>query len=191
MRGCACRERSATWCFVGLRSSKLDRIRERMNHSEYVIDRGARDKASQIFRGLISGKISNNAFADACPGTDDRAVLAIWDTAWLFYNDFKDHHLTGRYRLSPEQRRACVRWNLFLQGDLPYVWPDIRFSGADPAARVEPSVLRRLLFSSSTIDPERAASFLAAGHYPVWPFQKVADYKQNLTAPRLLAGHRG
>lgn len=162
-----------------------------MNHSEDVIDREARDKASQVFRDFISGKSSNDAFADACPRTDDRAVHAIWDTAWLFYDDFKDHHLAGRYGLSPEQKRACVRWILFLHGDLPYVWPDIRFPGADPAARVEQSVFRRLLSLSNTIDPERAAEFLSAGHYPVWPFQKVSDYKKSLAAPRLLAGHRG
>ncbi len=162
-----------------------------MNHSDDFIDREARDRASQIMRDFISGKISNDAFADACPRTEDRAVYAIWDTAWLFYDDFKEHRLAGRYRLSPEQKRACVRWILFLHSDLPYVWPDIRFPGADPAARVEPSIIRRFLSSLNAIGPERAAEFLSAGHYPVWPFQKKADYKRSLNAPRLLAGRRG
>lgn len=158
-----------------------------MNHGRGRVDRHARARAAQILRDFVSGKISNDQFAGECPRTDDLAVHAIWNTAWLFYDDFKEHKLTGRYRLPPDQKRACVRWILFLHSDLPYEWPDLTLPGADPAARVERSVFRRLFSMSNPIDEEQATRFLSAGHYPVWPFLRVADYKRTLSSPRLLA----
>lgn len=157
-----------------------------------MVDRNARDRAAQLLRDFVSGKLSNDAFADGAPATSDRAIAAIWDTAWVLYSDMKAHHLTGTHRLSPDTRRICVRWLLFLHSDRPYEWPDIYLPGIDPAARGEPRYWRRLFFGFSTyaVAPDAAQNFLAAGHYPVWPFLSAADYRQALRQPRLLSGRR-
>jgi hypothetical protein len=151
------------------------------------VDRRARDTASQLLRNFVSGRISNDAFEDAQPKTHDLAIDAIWDTAWVFYDDFKEHRLIGKYRLSPDQRRACVRWILFLHSDNPYEWPTIYLPGIDPASRIQRSFLKRLFSVHQHLHEKEVSDFLSAGHYPVWPFIRVADYKKALSQPRLLS----
>lgn len=156
-----------------------------------TVDNCARRQAAQIFRNFINGKISNDEFEDSMPITKDRAVLAIWETAWVFYDDLKEHRLVGRHTLPSDQKRACVRWLLFLHSDLEYGWPDIRLPGLDPVSRVEPNSWRRAWQRANlqdTLAPKDVDQFLSAGHYKVWPFTSVADYKAALRSRRLLAG---
>lgn len=156
-----------------------------------MIDRSARDKAAQALRSFINGKITNFAFEALCPSTGDPAIHAIWDTAWLFYDDFKTHCLDGRNGLSIDQRKSCVRWIIFLHSDQEYSWPHIALPGCDPNLRVRKSVWRGLLgLDRSDLSSEEARRFLAAGHYAVWPFISVQDYKKALRSPRLLSEQR-
>ena len=154
-----------------------------------LVDLPARKLASQLFRNFIAGKVPNNEFEDRQPITDDRAIDAIWHTAWVFYTDRKKHRLEGPYRLPPDQKRACVRWLLFLHGDLPYEWPDMYLPGIDPAARINNNnSFWRRLFSHQDLRKTDAHGFLSAGHYPVWPYIRVSDYKQSLSSPKFLSG---
>lgn len=157
-----------------------------------MVDREARDRAADVFRALITGKISNDAFEDSWPRTSDRAIDAIFDTAWLLYSDDRQHKLVGTDRLPTDTRRTCIRWLLFLHGDLDYEWPDLSLPGLDPAVRVERRWWKRILAVTSrdALRPEVAKSFLAAGHYPVWPFIRVTDYRNALRHPRFLSGGR-
>lgn len=156
-----------------------------------MIDRAARDEAAQTLRSFISGKITNFAFEALCPLTNDPAIHAIWDTAWLFYDDFKTHRLDGRNGLSIDQRKSCVRWIIFLHSNQEYDWPTLALPGSDPNLRVRKSVWRGLLgLDPYDLSSEEARRFLAAGHYAVWPFISVRKYKQALRSPRLLSGHR-
>ena len=151
------------------------------------VDLPARKVASQLLRNFVAGHISNDEFEDAQPITNDLAIGAIWDTAWVLYDDLKEHRLIGKYRLPPDQRRACVRWILFLHSDLLYEWPTIYLPGIDPASRTQRSFLKRLFSVHQDLSEENAAQFLSLGHYPVWPFLRVVDYKNALSKPRLLS----
>lgn len=151
-----------------------------------VVDRRARASAAQLLRDFISGKVTNFEFEERCPETHDRAIQAVWDTAWLFYDDFKTHRLTGRHALDVTIRRMIVRWVVFLHSDLEYKWPHLHQPGADPNTRVEQSALRRLI-SPFRLKRTEANKFLNAGHYPVWPFVSVKDYKAAISRPRLLS----
>jgi len=151
------------------------------------VDKVARTTASQLFRDFITGKISNDNFEDQRPVTSDNAIDAIWDTAWLFYSDLEEHRLKGRHKLPTEQKRACIRWLLFLHSDFNYEWPDIHLPGYDPATRIETSVWKRIFSSDNTLDNNEATQFLSSGHYAVWPFISVADYKSALANPRFLS----
>lgn len=154
-----------------------------------IIDGQARSAAAEVLRRFIAGQITNDSFEDQVPETDDPAIWAIWDTCWLFYDDFKEHRLDGKYRLSPDLRRQLSRWVLFLDSDLPYQWPKMRFPGRDPRPFTMRNPIKRFLTHGS-IHPELTEKFLAAGHYPVWPFVSVKDYKAALAAPKRLSGGR-
>jgi hypothetical protein len=152
-----------------------------------MVDRGARDRAAQLLRDFVSGKISNDEFEDNQPPSTDHAIAAIWKTAWVFYNDTYAHRLVDRHRLPADMRRICARWIIFLHSDCEYVWPDIPLPGIDPATRIEEGFWRRLVATGSApLRPETAREFLAAGHYPVWPFSSAKDYREALRKPRLL-----
>ena len=155
-----------------------------------MVDRNVRDRAAQLLRNFISGKITNDAFADQCPVTTDRAIYAIWDTAWVLYSDMHTHRLIGKHRLSVDMRRVCVRWLLFLHSNDEYEWPDISLPGIDPSTRIQQSLWRRLLKLDNSLAPDVANEFMASGHYPVWPFISVKAYRQALKAPRLLSSHK-
>lgn len=152
------------------------------------VDRASRDLAAQLFRGFISGKISNDEFEDQQPITHDLAIDAIWSTAWVFYSDFKEHRLEGRHNLPPDQRRGCVRWILFLHCDLLYEWPSIYLPGIDPTSRFYKNFWQGLLLGRGDLNEASAQRFLSAGHYPVWPFLRVSDYKSALSSPRFMRG---
>lgn len=152
------------------------------------VDRTARNRAAQTLRDFIAGRIDNFTFEDAQPLTDDPVVRAIWESCWLIYDDFKRHRLTGRDAVSPDTRRQMLRWVLFLDTDLPYLWPDLRYAGWDPRARAQQSGWRGWLQWGPS--PRVVQDFLAKGHYPVWPFRSVAEFKQALAKPRRLSGQR-
>lgn len=151
------------------------------------VDPVARRIAAQLLRRFIGGRISNDMFEDSEPQTNDRAVRAIWNTMWPFYDDLHEHVLSGKYKLSREDLRLCSRWLMFLHTDQPYVWPDIALAGFDPSQRVQPNALLRF-FSLGALKPEVARAFLTAGDHAYWPFASKADYQTALSAPRLLAG---
>lgn len=152
------------------------------------VDRAARRKAAQTLRDFIAGRIDNFAFEEAEPLTDDPVVGAIWDSCWLLYDDFKRHRLTGRHALSLDTRRQMLRWVLFLDTDLPYLWPNLPFAGWDPRVRVRQSGWRGWLTGGLSLSVVQG--FLAKGHYPVWPFRSVMEFKHALATPRRLSGQR-
>lgn len=106
---------------------------------------------------------------------------------WLFYSDSKTHRLDGVFKLPTGEKRVLVRWLLFLHSDFEYKWPDFYLPGYDPATRL-PKTWWQKRFSVFFVSPAKAEKFLSAGHYPVWPFISVVDYKAALRNPRLLSG---
>ncbi len=158
-----------------------------MAEQEIIVDRAARDAAAELLRRFINGKVTNDDFEDGEPQTHDPAIPAIWQTCWVFYDDMKEHKLEGGYRLEPDQRRQMARWILFLDSDLPYLWPEIWLPGIDPRPRVKRSLIGRIL-SFGGLRLAQVEEFLATGHYPVWPFASRQDYDFALASPKRLSG---
>jgi len=48
---------------------------------------------------------------------------------WQFYDDRKEHTLSGRHALTPEGHEFFTRCALFADSDLPYEWPEDNFIG--------------------------------------------------------------
>jgi hypothetical protein len=91
-----------------------------------MVDRKARDKLAEALRHLISGQLTNDEFDAAYPGScEDPAVLAVWESASCLYSssDLFAYRLRGRYKVSPEVRRASARAVVFLHSSLEYEWP--------------------------------------------------------------------
>ena len=160
-----------------------------MSQSEPIVDSAARRAAAQVLRAFISGRMTNDDFEEQIPLTDDPGIHAVWDGAWHFYDDMRTHKLIGRRKLDTEARRLCVRWLLFLDNNFPYRWPAIAFPAYDPAVRAEPRRWKRWI-DLFALPPAEAEAFLAAGHYAVWPFNDVREYRHALAHPRRLAGFR-
>ncbi len=148
-----------------------------------TIDRTARDAAAQSLRGLISGKLTNDDFEDGQPISTDPVIEAVFSSAWCFYSDMHPHKLAGRYTLHPSLRREALRWLLFLDGDLPYLWPE----RPNPGLADHRDVHKQVSFFGARA---RARRFFSAGDYAVWPFVSRSDYKQALRHPRRLGGRR-
>ncbi len=174
------------------RSSPTDAVRGRRpvpparsivpNPSHYI-DRTARDLAAQSLRGLISGRLTNDDFEDFFPISRDPAIEAVWSTAWCLYSDMRSYALNGAHALHPATRREALRWLLFLDSDLPYMWPERSHPGmADPR-----DVHKQVSFFGGRA---RARRFFSAGDYAVWPFVSRSDYKRALRHPRRLGGRR-
>ena len=155
-----------------------------------MVDRDARNKAAELLRRFISGQITNDDFDNKEPQTEDSAVRAIWNTAWVLYDDMIEHKLRGRHRLDPATKRECLRWIIFLDSDFEYVWPDIWLPGVDPMCRVTKwGRLGELLgFLSDRLPTSKVEEFLASGEYQAWPFASRADFKRALCSPRRLGG---
>jgi hypothetical protein len=155
-----------------------------------MIDRAARDQFSRSLKLLLAGRISNDQFEDGIPKTSqDAAIPALADMAWLLYSDMKEHRLVGRHSIGPSERREVLRWILFLDGDFEYRWPKMSLPGLSPLRRAR-SALTRWLNWPSAISSEKAADFLAVGDHNAWPFISRSEYKHALSNPRRLAGKR-
>lgn len=143
-----------------------------------TIDRAARNAAAQTLRDFVAGRITNDAFEAAEPNTEDPAVLAAFDWAWILYDDVRSHRLTGRDRPHPADRREVLRWIVFLDTDLPFVWPGPQ---------------RNLYCDTGSLLPWRrkhARHALQRGCYDAYPFASHGDAKRALGRPRRLAETR-
>src|SRR2546421_11038022 len=92
-----------------------------------MIDRAGRDALAVQLRRLASGRLTNAQFDGVrLDRAQDEALVAIGDAGWSLYDDFFVYRLRGRRALKPETLEAVARCVLFLDGNLPYEWPQRR-----------------------------------------------------------------
>ena len=147
------------------------------------IDTTARKKLAELLRHLVSGVITNDEFEDGLPSSQDEAVVAIYEQAWLLYDDLHEHRLTGKWRVPDDSRTIIARWILFLHSELPYEWPVWRLTGP----RIWGRALRGLLTFGQSVRTERV-KFESSGDYTVWPFFRHEDFDHAKAEPVLLRG---
>jgi hypothetical protein len=151
-----------------------------------MTDREGRNTLAQSLRHLVSGQITNDQFGDAARiESDDAAIHAVRDQAWLLYSDLHEHKLSGSNALSKSDRRIAARFILFLQSDLEYEWPPHPFSGGVGI------ILRlfSLVLSLGIIPYFVNKRWKASGDFAVWPFMRRIDYEEVLNNPRFFRGH--
>lgn len=160
--------------------------RIKMNHDP----RSARIVLAEAMRQLASGTITNFEFEDRIgTGPEDRAIRELDSFAWMFYDDFIEHKLRGRHRLSKTQRQVFARCVLFLRSDLEYEYPyNARACWAHQ--RTDWFGLRSLfrylidLIRGNIVDNDRTELI----DDRIWPFFHRSDYNEALKHPVYLAG---
>ncbi len=73
------------------------------------VDTPARRKLAELLRHLVSGVITNDEFEDRLSLCRDAAVVAVYEQAWLLYDDLHEHRLTGKWRVPEEARPVIAR----------------------------------------------------------------------------------
>lgn len=145
-----------------------------------MIDATARKEAAETARHFASGIITNFEFENNFPDTEDPAVLAVIDTFWCLYDDFKEHKINDRWEIPKEFKNMMARWVMFLYSNEEYVWPEISHPGLRPFKYG----FWGKLFNKHLLQQ----TFLNAGDYSVWPFISRESYENANNNPRLLNG---
>ena len=143
-----------------------------------MIDRIARNNLAERLRQLASGSITNFEFERRGGGrSDDPAIRAIeFEFAWTHYDDFHEHRLDGRFKLTDRQRCDFARAVVFLKSDLEYRWPSASIG------RTIQIWLVRVLSFGAWMPAHRG------GDLDVWPFYTQQEYRLSLRAPPYLCG---
>jgi hypothetical protein len=137
-----------------------------------MVNRKKRDLASGLIRQFLACEITNDEFVDRYPNPDrDRAIEAIIDALWGFWDDLHTHTLTARYGLNPQARALFERCVVFLNSDLEYEWPPLVLRS------LSQSFLR--LIGLRNIADRRSEEWTqktnSIGPWEVWPFFRKED----------------
>ncbi|MGA2279711.1 MAG: hypothetical protein ABSG80_05350 [Verrucomicrobiota bacterium] len=145
-----------------------------------MIDAPARTKFSELIRGLVAGRLTNDEFEDAIPRSLDVAIHEVYFTGiWGLYSDLHEYRLTGKDAVPRQARPDIARCILFLKSGLPYEWPRL-------------GRLSFLLLLVATLLTLGIANriylrwFSRQGDIHVWPFIRRSDYDSALTHPPYL-----
>lgn len=180
---------------------------------------------ARLMRRFAAGAMTNRQFereaeaiVDRC-GDDPAPERALWEFAWRFYCDIKEHTLRGERALSRSERREWARVVLFLMTDAEYRWP--AFGGVRQpwwmtlglltAADVWAVLMLWLVLGVVVPVPVMSLCFLglqclewalrrkvptpsrpaAPEAQGVWPFGDAETYLEALGRPVLLGGRAG
>jgi hypothetical protein len=95
-----------------------------------MIDSELRQRLSQDLRRLVTGRMTNDQFDNACEDNYDDAIdLAVTRIAEFGYCLYSSdlpfpYRLRGRHALSASTRRTAARCVLFLRTEYEYEWPE-------------------------------------------------------------------
>ena len=145
-------------------------------------NRAERTRYSELARQLANGRISNFEFEDRLPRLHGRTLREVHEAGlWCVYDDLHEHKLTGKWKLSEEQRRGVARIILFLQSGAEYRWPSR--TGVSGALSM---LLAMLTLGLSGL--VQRAWLRSKGNREVWPFLTSSEYEAALSQPIYLAG---
>jgi hypothetical protein len=148
-----------------------------------MVDQEPRRHLAELLRHLVAGVITNDEFTDRLPRrSKDLAVRQVfWEGAWFLYDDLHEHRLTGKWKLTGQNRRHVARWVLFLETDLPYAWP------------VVPMPLRLALVPFNIVSLGLVGCLVQryarrGGPSELWPFRRQPDFDAALKQPPYCGG---
>jgi hypothetical protein len=138
-----------------------------------MVNRGKRDLARQLIEKFLAAEIANDDFVDnyPCREKEDRAVVAIYERLWGYWDDRHTHKLTGKHELNPEGRALFERCIAFLNSDLEYEWPAIKWWSFSRA------FLRKIGLRKRADDEadQYIGEMTGIGKFELWPFVREED----------------
>jgi len=149
-----------------------------------MVDPLARKHAQRALQRFVDCATTNREYIQEYPYVGrlwqrhrDRAVTAIYEMTWNFYDDFEDHKLEGPFALPEEGLQLAARCLLFLATTLEYEWRTTRFMRVNWRDRIP--FLRR---APEANHEKRLKKILhePAGEATVWPFYRETDYRAAL-----------
>jgi hypothetical protein len=159
---------------------------------DQMIDKETRLKAHNALKRFLACEIDSNDYDCEYPShaklfgpaNPDRAIKAIADMSWYWYDDLSPHKLEGEHKLDTEAQDLAERCCAFLASDYEYEWRETKFviSGFPAPQLTTLGLVRTGLPLMETI-----ASHLdqPEGDASVWPFFRRSDFiaaKQHLEA---------
>jgi hypothetical protein len=85
------------------------------------VDPIARRRLAELSRHFAVGHLSNDQLEDALPASAEAALRDIWFCGlWPLYDDFYEHRLVDKHKLTPEGREHVARVVIFLRSSQPY-----------------------------------------------------------------------
>ena len=140
----------------------------------------ARIKLAELARQLAVGHISNDQLEDALPRSAEKALHDVWyDGLWPLYDDFYEHKLVGKHKLTAEGREWVARIVLFLRSGMPYRWPSSTGFSSLPVGLI--SLITLGWFG-------RFWRRRTGGEEAVWPFFSYEEYEQAKKSPVYFSG---
>jgi len=138
-----------------------------------MVNREKRNLARHLVEKFLAGEITNDDLTNAypCREKSDRAIPAIYDRLWGFWDDIDTHKLTGKYELTPEEKALFERCIAFLNSDLEYEWPLLEWRSLSQAF-LRLTGLSRIADRRGEEWTERVRGI---GKWEVWPFIREED----------------
>jgi len=140
-----------------------------------VVNRQKRVVAKGMVEGFAAGTVSSREMDGDFPSDkDDRALAGIWEHLWPFWDDLRNHTLTGKDSPTPEMRAMMDRCIAFLESDLEYEWPPYRW------ASLKLILLRalRLRKKAAEVEKRETEELAKFGDLEVWPFVRKEDWER-------------
>ena len=136
-----------------------------------MVNRHARDIASDAIREFMNGSISNKEDERRFQRSkDDPALRSIYRNLWFCYSDVKEHTLTGDHALTDENRAVVRRCLLFLKSDLEFQWL--------PTTLLDWAAILRVIGLGWIAKRRLERVARLGGDQDVWPFLTKAQYAQ-------------
>ena len=149
--------------------------------SNIDVDPVARTQLAELARQLAVGRICNDQFEGALPQSTEKALHDIWFSGlWPLYDDFYEHKLIEKHKLTKEGREWVARIVLFLRSGLPYRWP------RNTGIRSLPVGLLSLVTLGWF---GRFWRRRTGGEEAVWPFFTRNEYENAKSSPVYFGGH--
>jgi hypothetical protein len=150
---------------------------------DQMMDKETRLRAHNALKRFLDCEIDSNDYACEYPShaklfghaNPDRAIKAIGDMSWYWYDDLNPHKLEGEHRLDSEVHDIAVRCCMFLASDCEYEWRETKFAVSGFPA---PQLTTLGLVRTGLPLMEALASHLdqPEGDASVWPFFRQSDF---------------
>lgn len=144
-----------------------------------MIDRANRDAAAKLLRQFADGEINSDDLEANWPHSNDKALAAVASMVWGFYGDGHPRRMSGRDAATPKEQDTLARYTLFLDGELPYEWPQTNFyriAGLGVLNIMSLGLLLPLHWSIKRRNARFQSALESSGDFEVWPFIRRKDH---------------